>query len=262
MEDILTRHGDDLEIRFEYTTPFTKGYAANDNQSTLEEDIPKQEKGEKPETSSADESSDKTSSSAPKQDPFFRDVDRLFEGDFLKLFKSFHQHSHLKSLEPSLAKEQKPLEIVLRMKPVEAEMHRIFCFPFLSREAVQEDPSRKAEYISLAHHFRKGKKGSVRALAKHFWALTDRMLQERGKLQTTVMADVMVECIETFHVKDITTNEILQGDGVERTVRHLLRMEMDLTLVQENDQDYWHKGGWRIADIDDQLMDRGLWGPM
>jgi hypothetical protein len=204
------------------------------------------------------ESSDKTTSKATKEDPFFSDVDQLFEGDFLKLYKSFQQHTHSISLEP----EQKPLEIILKMKPVDVEMHKIFCFPFLSREAVQEEQTRKKEYIAMFESFRKGEKPGFRTFGNHFWAFADRMLQERGKLQTTVMADVMVECIETFHVKDITTNEILQGDGMERTVRHFLRMEMDCTFVQENDQENWHQGCWRIADIDDQLGDRGLWGPM
>jgi hypothetical protein len=39
-------------------------------------------------------------------------------------------------------------------------------------------------------------------------------------------------------------------------------MEMDCTLVTEDDQEYWLKGCWRIADIDDQLGDRGLWAFM
>jgi hypothetical protein len=265
MEDILTRQGDDLEISFEYTTPFTIDAAATADQSTGKEDSPKQEKGENPETASADESSDKTTSKATKQDPVFSDVGQLFEGDFLKLYKTFHQYTHSRSLQLSSAKEkeQTPLEIVLKIKPVDVEMHKIFCFPFLSREAVREDQKWKKDYITMYESsFRKGENPGFRTFAKHFWALTDRMMDERGKLQTTVMADVMVECIETFLVKDVANNEILQGDGMERTVRHLLRMEMDCTLVTEDDQEYWLKGCWRIADIDDQLGDRGLWAFM
>lgn len=174
------------------------------------------------------------------------EVKEMFEEEVYKRFKDAYAKIH----------SNPHLEMTLKMKPIDSELWRIGCFPFLSRKAVQEDPDNKKEYYQMLEI---SKIRGMRVFFEHFWAFADKILAERGTMETTIFADVIVDCIEVFQVRDLTNNTIVQGDGTERTVRHVVRMELDIGMVvDENDEHYSYKGNWRIADIDD-IFDNSQW---
>jgi hypothetical protein len=81
-------------------------------------------------------------------------------------------------------------------------------------------------------------------------------------METTIIADVLVDCIEVFQVKDLSNNKIVQGEKQERAVRHAVRMELDVGMVvDDDDEHYYYQKNWRIADLDD-LFDNRDWGPL
>ena len=80
-------------------------------------------------------------------------------------------------------------------------------------------------------------------------------------MQTTTIAEIVVVCDETFHVKDLTTNEIIQGSERAQTVSHLVRIEMDVALDVVNDDENWMQSNWRIADVDDLVGQKHWWTP-
>lgn len=98
-----------------------------------------------------------------------------------------------------------------------------------------------------------------RHFLSEFWKYADVILAERGQLETTIIADFVVYCRETFQVKDLSTNEIVQGDGTERIVAHVVSMERDISLVPVNDAMFIRQGNWQIVGIDD-LIDKGWMG--
>ncbi|CAB9517919.1 expressed unknown protein [Seminavis robusta] len=264
MDDILLRHGETGEIVFAYTTPFTReSISQTEEQAATGKDGQSKQAADSlnAEETSEEESTDQKSSTINQTQSsyYFDDVEEVFEEDVIELYRSFHKKFHEATRLSSNEQTPAPLEITLTLTPVDAELHKIFCFPFLSRSAVKEDKSRKKDYMTMLESIRHE---GAQSFFKAFWAFADRMLAERGMMQTTVMADVMIECTESFQVKDVSTNEILQGDGIERTVRHCVRMERDSSLVQEDNQEFWVQGNWKIADIDDHLVGRGLWTPI
>lgn len=83
-------------------------------------------------------------------------------------------------------------------------------------------------------------------------------MQARGKLETTVEIQVLVECQETFQVLDAETGLVLQGsaDGAVQTVWHLACFE---TTVVSADSDHFPyltkspRGNFQLTNIDDLL---------
>lgn len=244
MDDIYSGNEEENEISFIYTTP----YLNNNTDPGNSQDSPGSDS--EPHLDTADngnESSTKTPFSSEEE------VEQLFEPSYVALFKSFYQKSH-GALED--AATRRPLELTLTMKPIHSELWRLTCYPFLSREAVEEDPSVAKEYQEIIQLSHGG--GGLQVFLKKLFAFNDKMLEERGKMQTTIMADVIIDCIETFEVKDLTNDKIIQGDGSERIVRHAVRMELDVAQMNNGDM---VKSNWRIADVDDHLLE-SRWTPL
>lgn len=217
--------GDNLEIDFEYTTPYIKSENAS-NQT-----ISGQER---------------------------KDEDTIFGEGYSKLYKTFHQMSHSASQQSTDPTTQpSPLHLTLKSKPVSSRLHRLYSFPFLSRDAVKEEPSRKNKYLNVIVDSQM--QGPVETGRKLF-AFADQLIAERGLMQTTVIAEVVVVCEETFYVKDLTNSEIIQGNTKEQTVPHVIRMEMDVLVDVVNEEEEWLQSNWRIADVDDLVGGR-WWEP-
>lgn len=231
VDDLLLREGEDLKINFSYTTPFTKSGASHsgDDQQKL-----------------------KAGNEANGADTFGV-VDGILEGDYVSVFQNFHRKSH----EHQSLLRLNPMEITLNIKPVDAELHMLHCFPFLSRDAVCEDPSKRKEWNEVLS----GASDGPAAFYQKLKAFGDKEVVERGKIQTTIMADVLVTCLESFRVKDLTTDEIVQGDGVERTVSHAVRLEMDVILDVTKEESDLKTSDWRVANVDDMVGSSDLWNP-
>jgi hypothetical protein len=223
VHDILLGEGSDIEINFEYTTPYSK------NENVLKvatEDLATDEK------------------------------DLIFEKEYQLLYKKFYDESH--NLNES-GTNVNPLEIKLSTKPITSDLVRLYAFPFLSRDAVKEEPSRKKDYLQLMPIVNPGQ--GPADTGRKLFAFADQLILERGLMQTTVIAEVLIVCMEAFYIKDLKTDEILQGQRTEQTVPHVLRMEMDVMLDVVNDEDEWFQSNWRIADIDDTVGERDWWIP-
>ena len=271
MDDIYSPDGE-FEVNFVYTTSYGPKNAS-DTTTTSESDskdedmstsnIPKNDDEEMPKTvnnnkpeednvgSQSESSTDRSEKSEEETLSIFCDeVKDMFEENLFEKFKDIHTKLH--------SGNHHPLEITLKMKPIDSELWRLFCFPFLSRKSVEEDPGRKKEYYDL---FEISRTYGARAFFQHFWGFADKVLEERGTMETTIVADVLVDTIEVFQVRDLTENKIIQGDGKERTVRHAVRMELDVGMVvDENDEHYYYQKNWRISDFDD-LFGNHSWGP-
>jgi len=236
LDDIYSSDGDTAEIKFKYTTPYTK--------PTKEADTNKNDAA----PGQVEKSNDKDSTTGGSNNDGDDPTSPLVEKHLEQLFLSFYRKSHA----VDQADDPQPMEITLEMTPVDAELHRLICFPFLSRKASEQDDTRRQDYFRMFELIRED---GPQAFFQRFWDFADRMQAERGVLETTVMADVIVDCIEVFQVKDLTSNKSIQGDGIERTVRHVIRMELDVTWIEDESADGgdWEIGNWRVADIDDQL---------
>lgn len=231
VDDLLSREAGDLKINFSYTTPYTKSEAT-------------QSSDEQPEVKAGNEANGTDA---------FGVVDGVLEKDYVRVFQNFHRKSH----EHQSLLQLNPMEITLNTKPIDAELHLIHCFPFLSRDAVNADPSKRKEWDEVLS----GAADGPAVFYQKLKAFGDKEVVERGKIQTTIMADVLVMCLESFRVKDLTTEEVVQGDGVERTVSHAVRLEMDVILDVTKEESVYIVSDWRIANVDDMVGSSDFWNP-
>jgi hypothetical protein len=75
------------------------------------------------------------------------------------------------------------------------------------------------------------------------------MKREKPFELVTVIADVSIDCIEMFHVKDKKTGEIsIIGSTKPEKVTHLVRFEVEMSLGDKR----W-LGSWKIVDWNDAL---------
>ena len=77
---------------------------------------------------------------------------------------------------------------------------------------------------------------------------------ETGNVESTVIAQVLVWCEETFYVKDATSGEVLQGVELNgtRKIPHLIRMETTVRTTKSDAGSFRNEqGNWIITDIDD-----------
>jgi hypothetical protein len=64
----------------------------------------------------------------------------------------------------------------------------------------------------------------------------------------TVIADISIDCQETFQVKDKNTGKIVSSSMGPEEVTHLVRFEVETSLGDKR----W-LGSWKIVDWDDAL---------
>ena len=85
----------------------------------------------------------------------------------------------------------------------------------------------------------------------------NKIMAQTGKVETTLFADVVVQCEERFWVKDVESGAIVQGngDGKVRSVLHALRLERVSTFVPGKGRQI---KDWLVTDVDD-LLDGNRW---
>lgn len=167
------------------------------------------------------------------------------------------------------------VNIVLRTAPHSARLVSMFPVFGLSRALVENHPNLRHTCRNVKREFeRKSKKAMLSGksrlgpieIGSFLTESLNEILERSAKLSgdgcasITIVAQVSIDCKEIFCVRDVDTDEILQGvgDGRPRDVTHLVRFEMVVRerLVPEDEEDEaWEMeiGRWQITDWDDVL---------
>mmetsp|Transcript_62311 Transcript_62311/g.69714 ORF Transcript_62311/g.69714 Transcript_62311/m.69714 type:complete len:383 (+) Transcript_62311:16-1164(+) len=198
----------------------------------------------------------------------------------IKLQKMFQEKviSHYESAATSFAKQDdndddnsstssynhskhQRLEVRLKMIPYDTELISLYSIPYLSRRNAKENPELLKFYREML-----GKPSVSRA--SYLSQLRKEHLENKGHMESTVIAQCIVWCDELFYVKDLTTGQIIQGQEEQhrgekeidpaitvgsKKIPHLVRMEKTVITKRdpisgtfENEQQ-----DWIITDIDD-----------
>jgi len=212
----------------------------------------------------------KSSSSSDSKDDFCDEVSDMITQPLRDLFQSSYDQE---------SGAQRKLRIQLELTPKRSVFHRLFGVPFVSRKLVEEDKD-----LLFNMYFVKGENGKYAVGDQTHFMNAAREATEKEfdrkypvaeeavtyKLVTTVAAEVMVICDETFRVWDDETGELLHGwdgdDGDQgeknpsREVAHLVTMERSFVTVitpgfTPFDTTFSDEtiSNWQITDIDDLL---------
>jgi hypothetical protein len=139
-------------------------------------------------------------------------------------------------------------EIRLQIESYASELVSLYCIPYISRSNVKKD-------VELLEFYRKMLLKPAVQRAPDLNMLRKDYL-ERGIMESTVIAQVLVWCREIFYVKDLSTGEILQGQEAEnvQNIPHLVRMEMTVLTEKHDDGSFSNKrSNWTVTDVDDLL---------
>lgn len=153
-------------------------------------------------------------------------VSQIFE----KKLRNLYQH-----VDPS------KIELLLCLKPFQYRLEHVFAIMF-TRESIAKDES----LLEAGRRIR-----SASRVAKDPLAMTKMIkdLDNKGKPIElfTIIADVSINCLETFQIKDKTTGEIISGSTEPKQVTHLARFEVDASMGEPR------LGSWIIVDLDGML---------
>ena len=138
-------------------------------------------------------------------------------------------------------------EVRLQTLPYSAELISLFCLPYISRAKVKQDLALRKFYRIMLEKPSAARTPDLIKLEK------DNL--DAGKIEYTVIAQVLVWCQEIFYVKDVSNGKIIQGvvNDSPRNVPHLVRMEMTVNKEKHNGQFSNQKDFWIITEIDDLL---------
>ena len=175
---------------------------------------------------------------------------------------------HLRSLyKASREHARHKLQIRLQMNTVSAKIESLIFLPSLTRKHVEQTPA-------LRHSYRKIYKDLVRKeieqgsklgmqqvcteVMDHIENLAGRTINKDGWVESTVIAQVSVQCQEIFTVRDVELDEIVQGDPESRVnnVCHLVRFE--IVVRSHAAADKFELCSWQITDWDD-LLGGNIW---
>jgi hypothetical protein len=176
---------------------------------------------------------------------------RMLSPALVDLYKSAHESG------------RHQVEICLQSTPVNASLYSLFAIPFVSRGVLQGQPQMVSQVNRFLKDFVRLTRGGPVPPQQLFndYAHWVRDQQERnGKVVTTVEAQVVLTCVELFHVRDKATGEIIQGRLGEPTpnIQHLVRLEVDVTTTQGSRWPEHEMGQWQIVDWDD-LVEEEVW---
>lgn len=164
----------------------------------------------------------------------------MMEANLQNLFSSAHS-----------GKEQ--IEVHLKTKPTGAHLHSLHSLPALSRSIAAKHPSliRDIEKARLTGDPQYSGNKYMEAVAAEMGK------EDRGTIETTMFAEVLVYCDEIFCVRDLQTGAVVQGneDGKVSQVIHGVRMERVRTSTLGKGTTL---SNWMITDIDD-LLDGNRW---
>ncbi|CAJ1924608.1 unnamed protein product [Cylindrotheca closterium] len=167
--------------------------------------------------------------------PDLQELDFILEKQLLNLYQS------------SASNLADGNEIFLKSKPYSAELVSLYCIPYISRSNILSNPSLLTFYKSMLEKSAVEKQADLAQLRKEHL--------ETGKMESTVIAQVLVWCKERFYVKDAASGTVVQGneDDGEKDVPHLVRMEMIVKTAKDSSFGNFRNihGNWIITDIDD-----------
>lgn len=138
-------------------------------------------------------------------------------------------------------------DLLLCMNPISSKLENVFSVIF-TREAVEDD----AELAEKGRSMRYASRVTRDPLE------VNRMLKDLDKKGKpiaffTIIADVSIQCLEAFRVKEKSTGQIVTGSTEPQEVTHLVRLEVTTNLDGGP-----HLGSWRIVDWDD-LLEGNVW---
>ncbi len=181
----------------------------------------------------------------------------IFEKKMIDLYQSAKEN--LRSEACALTDKDgtsRSVEVRLKVIPYDMEFISLYSIPYLSRENSARDPHLLTFYKKML-----GKSSADRATDLN---KLRRQYLDRGRMESTVIAQCLVWCREIFYVKDLGTGQILQGKYHDPStgdhedlaqIPHLVRMEK--TVITESDMITGAlrniQGDWIITDIDDLL---------
>ncbi|MGK3756659.1 MAG: hypothetical protein ACI8RD_008973 [Bacillariaceae sp.] len=170
------------------------------------------------------------------------------------------------------SKQNQRLEVRLSMVPYKTEFITLYAIPYLSRNNAKSDPV-------LLDFYREMLDMPSTKRTSYLSQLRQEHLENKGYMESTIIAQCIVWCEELFYVKDLTTGQILQGEeqqeqdqehsseGKQSTdhssgitadskkIPHLVRMERTVITKKDPNTGSFHnvQEDWVITDIDDIL---------
>jgi len=191
------------------------------------------------------------------------EVEYMLESKLRKLYEASHE----------FGKDQ--LRIVLQTEPVHCELVSLLFVPYITRQAIHDAPSLRHSFRNMVREVEKrsidenGQKTGFVHLVKEALKIFEEFVNSRAQydrndgsvtLESTVIAQVLIECDEVFSVTDVATGMLLQGNGEMQRVYHLVRLEVVVKerLTQGGGKTTFEVESWQIVDWDD-LEDGNIW---
>lgn len=181
------------------------------------------------------------------EDDDYPDTEYMLESKMRNLYKGAYKHG------------KSTMQVQLRIQPIGAKLTSLFLVPLLTREGVEQMPALRHSYRNMGEQLEKKAIELERDLSmgEGFKEINQQAIKLRrkrqksdGSVESTVVAQVSIQCLERFSVTDKVTGKVLQGDGKENKVQHLVRFEMALSANPDGTIDI---GNWQITDWDDLL---------
>ncbi len=152
--------------------------------------------------------------------------------------------------------ETQRFELRLKMVPCDFKFVTLYAIPYLSRRNSKGDPE-------LLDFYNKMLNETSSRRAPYLSKLRQEHLENKGYMESTIIAQCLVWCDELFHVKNLTTGKIVQGREADedesstqmRKIPHLVRMERTVITKKDPSTGNFENEGedWIVTDIDDLL---------
>ena len=123
------------------------------------------------------------------------------------------------------------MQVKLETRPISSRLLSANVIPFVTRKDVKTKPSLKSALLDLRDQFKN--------IAKSRDTVNDLVLEARKwfeketghKEWRTIVVQAEINCIETFYVRDVASDTIVQGNplGTEQGVTHIVKFEMVTT---------------------------------
>lgn len=141
------------------------------------------------------------------------------------------------------------VEVCLKTIPYSAELVSLYAIPYISRRNIKSDKALLNFYRTMMKKPSMDRTEDLNKLRK------DKL--EKGIMESTVIAQVLVWCHEVFYVKKVDSGEVIQGtadNDTARNVPHLVRMESTVKTTKDAGGAFRNvQEDWIITDIDDML---------
>lgn len=174
------------------------------------------------------------------------------------------------------AADDDAIEVRLHMKPYQSKLVSLYAIPYMSRKLAEDDPHYLTFYRNMLSKPSMDRAPDLSLLRQEY-------LDDQGKMESTVIAQVLVWCHEVFFVRHLPSGKILQGQEImyqngatgataygngesesgnsssgtqiRQQIPHLVRMEKTVLTVKDPLTGAFvnQQGNWIITDIDDLL---------